>query len=175
MSGDIINKVAKSGLITIDLSDFSKGIVIDEFDLKDFLFDGLVLKEKDFRKSLKEYDFNKHKNKAVAVFCSSQSIIPMWAYMLISSCLHDVCNKIYFGTKKTVLQKLMLEKINLLDASKYNNKKVIIKGCGTVPLSQDLYLEITKKLQPNVDSLMFGEACSAVPVYKKRKNESKNY
>ena len=169
MAGDIINKVAKSGLITIDLSDFSNGIVIDEFDLKKFLFDGLVLKEKDFRKSIKAYDFSKHKNNAVAVFCSSQSIIPMWAYMLISSHLYDFCNKIYFGSKKTVLQKLMLEKINLIDASKYKNKKVIIKGCGTVPLSQDLYLAITKKLQASVDSLMFGEACSAVPVYKKKK------
>ncbi len=169
MTEEIVNKVAKRGLITIDLSDFSKGILIDEFDLKKFLFGGLVLKEKDFRKSLKKYDFSQHQNKAVAVFCSSQSIIPMWAYMLIASSLNGFSNKIYFGTKKTALQKLMLERINEIDVSKYTNKRVIIKGCGEVPLCEDLYLAITKKLQPNVISLMFGEACSAVPVYKKIK------
>ena len=168
MTVEIINKVAKSGLITIDLSDFSKGVLIDEFDIKKFLFGGLVLKEKDFRKSLKEYDFSKYQNKIVAVFCSSQSIIPMWAYMLIASSLNGFSNNIYFGSKKTVLQKIMLEKINKIDGSKYANKKVIIKGCGEIPLCEDLYLAITKKLQPNVISLMFGEACSAVPVYKKR-------
>ena len=169
MTKEIINKVAKSGLITIDLSDFSKGVLIDEFDIKKILFGGLVLKEKDFRKSLKSYDFSKHQNKTIAVFCSSQSIIPMWAYMLIASSLNNFSNNIYFGTKKTALQKLMLEKINEIDESKYINKKVIIKGCGEIPLCEDLYLAITKKLQPNVMSLMFGEACSAVPIYKKRK------
>ena len=112
MTKEIINKVAKSGLITIDLSDFSKEFIIDEFDLKQFLFNGLVLKEKDFRTSLKAYDFSKHQNNAVAVFCSSQSVVPMWAYMLIASFLNAFSNNIYFGTKKTALQKLMLEKIN---------------------------------------------------------------
>lgn len=169
MARDIINKVAQSDLITLDLTDFSKGVSIDEFDLKDFLFNGLVLKEKDFRESLKEYDFSKYKNKTVAVFCSSQSIIPMWAYMLISSYLSGVTKSIFFGTKKMVLQKLMLEKINAIDNSCYINKKVIVKGCGSVPLSEDLYLAITLKLQAKVKILMFGEACSAVPVYKKRK------
>ena len=96
MARDIINKVAQSDLITLDLTDFSKGVSIDEFDLKDFLFNGLVLKEKDFRESLKEYDFSKYKNKTVAVFCSSQSIIPMWAYMLISSYLSGVTKSIFF-------------------------------------------------------------------------------
>ena len=93
----------------------------------------------------------------------------MWAYMLIASSLNSFSKNVYFGNKKTVLQKLMLERINKIDGLKYTNKKVIIKGCGEVPLCEDLYLAITKKLQPNVISLMFGEACSAVPVYKKRK------
>ena len=169
MSEEIINRVANSDLITIDLTDYAPNIQILELDLKHFLFEGFILKEKDFRASLKEFDFSGYENKVVAVFCSSDCIIPMWAFMLLTSCLNNVASEIYSGNKNTVFQQLFLSNIENIKTLKFKNKKVIVKGCGQIPLSQNLYVAITKKLQNIVTSLMFGEACSAVPVFKKQK------
>ncbi len=169
MSEEIINRVANSDLITIDLTDYAPNIQILELDLKHFLFEGFILKEKDFRASLKEFDFSGYENKVVAVFCSSDCIIPMWAFMLVTSCLNNVASEIYSGNKNTVFQQLFLSNIENIKTLKFKNKKVIVKGCGQIPLSQNLYVAITKKLQNIVTSLMFGEACSAVPVFKKKK------
>ena len=169
MSEEIINRVANSDLITIDLTDYAPNIQILELDLKHFLFEGFILKEKDFRASLKEFDFSGYENKVVAVFCSSDCIIPMWAFMLLTSCLNNVASEIYSGNKNTVFQQLFLRNIENIKTLKFKNKKVIVKGCGQIPLSANLYVAITKKLQNIVTSLMFGEACSAVPVFKKQK------
>ena len=169
MSEEIINRVANSDLITIDLTDYAPNIQILELDLKHFLFEGFILKEKDFRASLKEFDFSGYENKVVAVFCSSDCIIPMWAFMLVTSCLYNVASEIYSGNKNTVFQQLFLRNIENIKTLKFKNKKVIVKGCGQIPLSANLYVAITKKLQNIVTSLMFGEACSAVPVFKKQK------
>ena len=169
MSEEIINRVANSDLITIDLTDYAPNIQILELDLKHFLFEGFILKEKDFRASLKEFDFSGYENKVVAVFCSSDCIIPMWAFMLVTSCLNNVASEIYSGNKAAVFQQLFLRNIENIKTLKFKNKKVIVKGCGQIPLSQNLYVAITKKLQNTVTSLMFGEACSAVPVFKKQK------
>lgn len=169
MSEEIINRVANSDLITIDLTDYAPNIQILELDLKHFLFEGFILKEKDFRASLKEFDFSGYENKVVAVFCSSDCIIPMWAFMLVTSCLNNVASEIYSGNKNTVFQQLFLRNIENIKTLKFKNKKVIVKGCGQIPLSANLYVAITKKLQNIVTSLMFGEACSAVPVFKKQK------
>lgn len=169
MSEEIINRVANSDLITIDLTDYAPNIQILELDLKHFLFEGFILKEKDFRASLKEFDFSGYENKVVAVFCSSDCIIPMWAFMLVTSCLNNVASEIYSGNKNTVFQQLFLSNIENIKTLKFKNKKVIVKGCGQIPLSANLYVAITKKLQNTVTSLMFGEACSAVPVFKKQK------
>ena len=169
MSEEIINRVANSDLITIDLTDYAPNIQILELDLKHFLFEGFILKEKDFRASLKEFDFSGYENKVVAVFCSSDCIIPMWAFMLVTSCLNNVASEIYSGNKNTVFQQLFLWNIENIKTLKFKNKKVIVKGCGQIPLSANLYVAITKKLQNIVTSLMFGEACSAVPVFKKQK------
>ena len=169
MSEEIINRVANSDLITIDLTDYAPNIQILELDLKHFLFEGFILKEKDFRASLKEFDFSGYENKVVAVFCSSDCIIPMWAFMLLTSCLNNVASEIYSGNKAAVFQQLFLWNIKNIKTLKFKNKKVIVKGCGQIPLSQNLYVAITKKLQNTVTSLMFGEACSAVPVFKKQK------
>ena len=169
MSEEIINRVANSDLITIDLTDYAPNIQILELDLKHFLFEGFILKEKDFRASLKEFDFSGYENKVVAVFCSSDCIIPMWAFMLVTSCLNNVASEIYSGNKNTVFQQLFLRNIENIKTLKFKNKKVIVKGCGQIPLSANLYVAITKKLQNIVTSLMFGEACSAVPVFKKKK------
>ena len=169
MSGEIVNRVANSGLITIDLSDYAPKEKILIFDVKDLLFDGIILKEKDFRSSLKEFDFSRYKGQIVALCCSAEAIIPMWAYMLVSSYLNPICSGLYFGTKEEVFQNILLKKITDIDSEKLKDKKVIVKGCGNIPLSEALYVAITQKLQNSVSSLMFGEACSAVPVYKKKK------
>ena len=118
--------------------------------------------------TLKEFDFSIYTNKVVALFCSSDAIVPMWAYMLATSYLNKVGNKIHFGTKEEVFQKIFAENIDGIDTSEFEKQKVIVKGCGHIPLTEALYIAITKKLQNTVNSLMFGEACSAVPVFKKK-------
>ncbi len=168
MGKGIINRVANSDLITIDLSDYVPAKKITEIDLKDFLFEKFILKEKDFRMALKRFDFSLYENKIVAINCSIDCIIPMWAYMLLTSHLNNHAAEIHFGEKKEVFQKLFLQNIENINHSQFENKKVIVKGCGHIPLNEELYIAITKKLQNAVSSLMFGEACSVVPVFKKK-------
>ena len=169
MVKEIVNRVAQSELITIDFSDFVPENEIIEFDLKQFLFRGAILKEKEFRIELKKFDVSKFHNKEVALFCSSDSIIPMWAYMLATSKINDIASEIYSGSKSELLQKKTLANIQNIDTGKFINKKVIVKGCGQMQFNEELYIAITKKLRNIVSSLMFGEACSAVPVYKIKK------
>ena len=168
MSDEIINRVTNSDLITIDLEDYAPKLQIAEVDLKQFLFDGFILKEKEFRRTLKEFDFSIYTKKVVALFCSSDAIIPMWAYMLVTSYINKEGSEIHFGSKEDVFQKIFAENIEEIDASEFEARKVIVKGCGHFPLTENLYVTITKKLQNTVSSLMFGEACSAVPVFKKK-------
>jgi len=168
MSKEIVNRVANSVLITIDLVDYAPKQSVLNFDLKDFLFEGIVLKEKEFRNSLAEFDFSIYKGKVVALNCSSDAIVPMWAFMLVTSYLNTANSEIHFGTKKEVFQKIFTDNIDTINTSEFEGKKVIVKGCGQIPLTEALYIAITKKLQSTVSSLMFGEACSAVPVFKKK-------
>lgn len=168
MADMLINKVAQSGLITLDLEDFFPKESIVELDVKAFLFRGLILKEKEFRTALKEKDWSSYQDKIVAVFCSTDAIIPQWAYMLIAAHLEEYTSQFYFGTLNEVEQKLFLMNINAIDAAKYKDEKIVIKGCGTKTVTGEAYLEIAKKLKPVVKSLMFGEPCSTVPVYKKK-------
>jgi hypothetical protein len=168
MSGEIVNRVANSPLITLDLTDYAPKETIAILDAKDFLFEGIILKEKEFRNTLKEFDFSVYTNNIVALYCSSDAIVPMWAFMLLTSYLNNSASKIYFGKKEEVFQKIFSDNIDAIDATEFKNKKVIVKGCGQVPLTEALYIAITKKLQNTVSSLMFGEACSAVPVLKNK-------
>ena len=168
MAGEIINRVSNSQLITIDLTDYAPKVSVKELDIKDFLFQGIVLKEKEFRVNLKEFDFSNYTNKTVALNCSADAIVPMWAFMLITSYLNSVNADIHFGIKEDVFQQIFTANINAINASKFEGKKVIVKGCGEILLTEALYIAITKKLQNTVSSLMFGEACSAVPVFKKK-------
>ena len=168
MSGEIVNRVSNSSLITIDLVDYAPTKPISVLDIKEFLFEGIFLKEKEFRASLKEFDFSNYTNKVVALNCSSDAIVPMWAFMLVTSYLKTANSEIYFGEKEDVFQQIFTNNINAIDASEFENKKIIVKGCGQIPLTETLYIAITKKLQNTVSSLMFGEACSAVPVFKKK-------
>jgi len=168
MSKEIVKNVANSALITIDLTDYAPKEIIAILNVKDFLLEGIILKEKAFRNTLKEFDFSVYTDKIVALYCSSDAIVPMWAFMLLTSYLNNSASKIHFGTKEEVFQKIFSDNIDAIDATEFENKKVIVKGCGQVPLTETLYVAITNKLQNTVSSLMFGEACSAVPVFKKK-------
>tara|TARA_B100000900_G_scaffold206223_1_gene174887 strand:+ start:258 stop:770 length:513 start_codon:yes stop_codon:yes gene_type:complete len=166
---EIVNKVAKLDVININLSDYAPKNEIVELDLKQFLFKELILKEKEFREEVKSFNFDIYKDKIAALFCSSDTIIPMWAYMLITTYLTDVGATISYGSKQEVLQSALLNNIKLLDETEFKNKRVLVNGCSKIDLSESLFIAITEKLQKQVKSLMFGEACSAVPIYKKRK------
>ena len=168
MSDEIVNRVANSSLITIDLTDYAPTKSIAVLDIKEFLFEGIFLKEKEFRTALKEFDFTNYTDKVVALNCSSDAIVPMWAFMLVTSYLNTANSEIHFGTKENVFQKIFTNNIDAINPSEFEGKKVIVKGCGQIPLTEASYIAITKKLQNTVSSLMFGEACSAVPVFKKK-------
>jgi hypothetical protein len=169
MSDVFINKVAESGIITIDLETYLPKEEIVVFDIKDYLFMGLILKEKDFRAALKELSLEKYEQKIVAVTCSADAIIPMWAYMLIASLLQPVCIDVMLGNASEVEKKLLLQNIQQIDVAAYMDNRVVVKGCGEKPIPEEAYLEITNKLRPVAKSIMFGEPCSTVPVYKKPK------
>jgi len=163
----VINKVAESGIVTINLEEYYPSEEIAVFDLKEFLFMGLILKEKDFREALKNIDLENYRNKIVALTCSADAVIPMWAYMLVSSLIQPVAREIIFGNREHAIQSVMLKRINEIDINEFNDKRVVIKGCGELPVSEPSYIEITKLLRPVAKSIMYGEPCSTVPVYKK--------
>ncbi len=166
----LTNKVAESGIVTIDLEKYLPKEDIVVFDLKDFLFMGLILKEKDFRQSLKELDTAKFTNKNVAITCSADAIIPMWAYMLVTSLLQPISKEIYFGNEQDVQNKILFKNIYTINTIEYLDKRVVIKGCGERQIPEEAFIEITKLLRPVVKSIMYGEPCSTVPVYKQAKN-----
>lgn len=168
MDDVIINKVAESSIITLDLEEYLPKEEILLFDLKDYLFMGLILKEKDFREALKNLDLSVYTNKSVAVTCSAEAVIPVWAYMLIASYLQPVAKDILFGTQEDLKNKLLLKNIGNLNVSDYADKRVVIKGCGEVPVGEAAYLEATKHLRPVAKSIMYGEPCSTVPIFKKK-------
>ncbi|MFT3902453.1 MAG: DUF2480 family protein [Niabella sp.] len=165
---EIRNKVAESGIITIDLEQYypTKEVVI--FDIKDYLFMGLILKEKDFREALKTKDWSVFQDKVVGITCSADAIIPLWAYMLVATHLQPFAAYVVVGNEEETLKQFVYEKILQIDAQEYLDKRVVIKGCGDKDLGAYAYTAIARKLLPVVKSLMYGEPCSTVPVYKKR-------
>lgn len=167
MSETIINKVAESGLITIDLESFYPRQEWVLFDLKDYLFMGLILKEKDFREALKKEDWEKFRNKHVAITCSAEAIIPVWAYMLVTSYLQPIASNVIQGDEKDLHRYLFLKNLATLNVNIYMDKKVVVKGCGDVPIAEFAYIEITRLLRPVARSVMYGEPCSTVPIFKK--------
>ncbi|QYN51889.1 DUF2480 family protein [Apibacter sp. ESL0404] len=169
MMDEIINKVEKSGLITLDLEDFYPKEPRMLFDLKDYLYEGLVLREKEFRENLSKLDWKMYENAYVAVTCTSDAIVPSWSYLLIANYLTGVAKLISFGTLEDLERDIFTEIIDKMDVDNYNDKKIIIKGCSRKPVPQNAYLQLIQKLKPIASSLMFGEACSTVPIFKKKK------
>lgn len=168
MPETIINKVADSGIISLDLEEFYPKEDIAVFDLKEYLFMGLILKEKEFRTVLQSFDWEIYRNKYVAVTCTADAIIPMWAYMLVASYVQPVAIDVVFGDKGTLINTVFLKKIGAVDFEMYADKRVVVKGCGDVQIPETAYLEITNKLRPYAKSIMYGEPCSTVPIYKKK-------
>lgn len=164
----IINKVAESALTTIDLEEYYPKGDTAVFDLKEHLFMGLILKEKDFRAVLQNYHWEQFQNKMVAVTCSADAIIPMWAYMLVASYLNPVASEVVFGEEKNIRQILLIRNISQINAAVYTDKRVVVKGCGDIAIPEAAYVEITNKLRPYVKSIMYGEACSTVPIFKRK-------
>jgi len=164
----IINRVAESGIITINLEAYlPEESDVVAFDLKSYLFMELILKEKEFRTSLKELDLTPFQKKTVAVYCSADAIIPMWAYMLTSATLQPAASRIIFGNTAQATSQILLENIRSIQTDEYRDKRVVIKGCGEKFIPAEAYLEITNCLLPVVKSLLFGEPCSTVPVFKR--------
>lgn len=169
MSEQIVNKVAESGLITLDPATWLPKGDSALFDLKDYLFMGLILKEKDFRESLKQLNWDQYRDKHVAITCSADAIIPVWAYMLVTSYLEPLAHTIIVGDEKQLHRDLFLRNIATIDFEQYRDQRIVIKGCGDTPIGDFVYTELTRKLRPLAKSIMYGEPCSTVPVYKKAK------
>lgn len=166
---EITNKVAQSGLITIDLGELYPAGNRVLIDIKDQLFQELILREKDFREFIKTHDWSQYKDAYVALTCSADAIIPDWTWMLLASALEPFAKKIVFGNLELLETVLFDEIISSLDIQPYKDARIVIKGCGDKPVPKTAYIDLTRKLQPNVKSIMYGEPCSTVPVYKKPK------
>lgn len=169
MSDDaIVNKVAESGLVTIDLEKYYPSGEAKVFDLKDYLFMGMILKEKDFREALKKTDWELFRGKNVAITCTADAIIPVWAYMLVASYLQPLALDFVLGDEKELHRSLFLKKLAAIDTTEFADKRIVIKGCGELPIGDFAYTEITRLLRPVAKTIMYGEPCSTVPVYKKQ-------
>ena len=167
MEGEIVNRVANSKLVTFDLEDLyvpGNRVILD---ISQWLEEGFLLRESSFRQSLKDHDWTIYKDAYVTLQCSTDAIIPAWAYMLAATYLQGITKKTITGSLETLETILYTEKINALNVSEYQNLPLIIKGCSNKPVPENAYLLLLEKLQPVVRSLMFGEACSSVPLYKK--------
>lgn len=165
----IENKVAQSSLLTIDLEEWYPESDVREIDMAGLLIEGLLLREKDFRAFIAEHDWTQYQQKHVALFCSTDAIIPRWAWMLLSTSLHPYAKTIIFGSTETLVEELYREKIATLNMEEYRDQRVVIKGCSKKPVPVQAYVQLTARLSPVVKSIMYGEPCSTVPVFKRAK------
>ncbi|RPD38025.1 DUF2480 family protein [Chitinophaga barathri] len=165
---EIVNKVAQSALTTIDLENYYPQGETVVFDMKDHLFMELILKEKDFRAALLALDWETYRDKNVAITCTADAIVPLWAYMLVASYLEPVAKFYAFGDAEFVHKTLYLKNIAAIDPAQFQDQRIVVKGCGDKTVSEAAYVEITRVLRPVVKSIMYGEPCSTVPVYKKK-------
>ncbi len=163
----IVNKVAQSGLVTIDLESFFDASERRQIDIKEWLFMGLMLKEKEFRESIKQHDWSQYQDALVSVFCSTDAIVPTWAYMLIANKLSGVAKSVFFGTPDDLEVMLFVKAIETIDIEAFRDQRVVVKGCSKHPVPVNAYVQLTEKLTPVVKSIMYGEPCSTVPIYKR--------
>jgi hypothetical protein len=163
---EIINRVEKSGLLSLDLESFIKEEPIVIYDLKQNLYQGLILKEKDFREFTKNHDWSQYTNKNVGVVCTIDAIIPKWVYMIIASKITPFAKLLVFGSEDKVKEEIIKSKFSKMNLDEFNQAKLVIKGCSDIHVPESAYLFVTSLLLPRVSSMMFGEPCSTVPVYK---------
>lgn len=164
----IVNKVAQSGLITVDLADFAPRGERVVYDIKDNLFHGLILREKEFREFVKTHNWEQYRGKYVAITCTADAIVPTWAYMLLANQLEPYAQDVVFGdlnTLETVLYERALEK---QDMGKFKDQRVVVKGCGDIPIPESAFVKFTVQLSKVAKSVMYGEPCSTVPVFKRK-------
>lgn len=168
MEKEIVNRVERSGIITLNFEELLAEQPSAEFDLAPYLWQGLALKEKDFRDGLEQFDWSALANQHVSVFCSADAIIPTWAFMLVASHLQKVNAKAFYGSYRETLEQRLLDILANFPMEELENKRVVIKGCGKLDLSPSAYLAATQLVQPHAKLLMFGEPCSTVPIFKKK-------
>ncbi|MCC2546205.1 DUF2480 family protein [Hymenobacter sp. BT175] len=166
---DLINRVAQSALTTFNLEELIHPGERVVYDIKDNLFHGLILREKDFREFIKTHDWSQFDGKNVAIICSADAIVPTWAYMLLATKLQNHAHRYVFGNLEALEQELFHEAIAQINPEDYRDAKVVVKGCGSVPVPTYAYVAIMQKLLPVVSSVMYGEPCSTVPLYKRPK------
>ena len=169
MAEEIINRVANSKLVTFNLEDYYPEGERVLFDIKDWLLEGLVLREKDFRNEVKNHDWTQYMGKFLALTCSTDAIVPAWAYMLITTELQPYAKKIILGDLQQLEISIYQDVINTIDLEEFKDLPVIVKGCSKKPVPDNAYLQIVQKLQPIAKTIMFGEACSSVPLFKRKK------
>ncbi len=168
---EIVNKVKQSKLETIDLEKYAENVTVHELDLKDFLYQELILKEGDFRDKMDSHDWEQYTGSYLAVYCSTDAIIPKWAYMLVVQHAQQYAENVLFGDKNQALSQIFRERLDKTDWKNYSDRFVLLKGCSKMDVPPDVYMYATKKLLPHVRKLMYGEACSNVPVYRKKRNK----
>jgi Protein of unknown function (DUF2480) len=164
---ELVNRVAQSGLITLDLEELYPAGEVIGFDLKQFLFRELILREKDFREALKAHDWTQYDGNVLAVYCSTDAIIPMWAYMLVATYATPHAAHIVQCAPEQAIEMIFAQRLAAMNIAPYEGARMVIKGCSDKPVPASAYLAITQRLQPIARSIMFGEPCSTVPVYKR--------
>ena len=167
LEAPLVNRVAESGLITINLEDFFPVGEVLVFDMKDYLFMELILKEKDFREALKKHDWSQYQDKHLVIDCTADAIIPVWAYMLVAAYATPFARSVFQGNVENFYKVSYSQSLLGLDGSQYQGQRVVIKGCSDKPVPPAAYVELTRKLQPFAQSIMYGEPCSTVPIFKR--------
>lgn len=169
METTIVNKVAQSGLLTFDLAELNPEGRRAIYDIKDNLFQGLILREKDFREFVKNHDWLQYQDAYVAITCSADAIVPMWAYMLLANRLEPYAREVIFGDQRALESFLFERALNELDMEQFRDQRVVVKGCGDIPIPESAFVRFTVALSKVAQSIMYGEPCSTVPVYKRRR------
>ena len=167
MDAPLVNRIAESGLITLNLEEYYPKQKIAVLDIKDYWFKGLILKEKDFRLALKEHDWSQYEGQILCVYCSTDAIIPVWAFMLVSSYAGPVSEEVYVGDQAEYLKHHYYKTLSALEPGQYQDARIVIKGCSHKPVPPAAYAYLTELLKPVAKSIMYGEPCSTVPIYKR--------